>query len=87
MLTNIFGMRYHSGVLVPHPGINSSNNVTRIEVFTHLFVRCLMMMMFELLLQTGVVIHTHTCTHTRAFIMMLFGFMFLPIGFVMQEKQ
>ena len=41
LLTNSFGMRYHSGVLVPHPGINSSNNVTRIEVFTHLFVRCL----------------------------------------------
>ena len=46
-----------------------------------------MMMMFELLMQTGVIIHTHTCTHTRGFIMTLFGFMFLPIGFVMQEKQ
>ena len=38
LLTNIFGMQYHSGVVVPHPAINSSNNVTRIE---HLFVRCL----------------------------------------------
>ena len=45
-----------------------------------------MMMMFELLMQTGVIIHTHTCTHTRACIM-TFGFMFLPIGFVMQENQ
>ena len=40
LLTNFLGMQYHSGVLVPHPGINSSNNVTRIEVFTHLLVRC-----------------------------------------------
>ena len=46
-----------------------------------------MMMMSELLMQTGVNIHTHTCTHTCACIMTLFGFMFLPIGFVMQEKQ
>ena len=30
-----------------------------------------MMMMFELLMQTGVIIHTHTC------IIMLFGFTFL----------
>ena len=38
------------------------------------------MMMFELLMQTGVIIHTHAC-------IMTFGFMFLPVGFVMQEKQ
>ena len=46
-----------------------------------------MMVMFELLMKTGVIIHTHTCTHTRTCIIMLFGFMFLPIGFMMQEKE
>ena len=40
LLTNVFGMRYHSGVLIPHPGINISKSVTRIEVFTHIFVKC-----------------------------------------------
>ena len=72
-LTNFWGMRYHSGILVPHPGINTS------------LCEVLMMMMFELLMQTGVIIHTHTCTYTH--IIMLFGFMFLPIGCMMQEKQ
>ena len=88
LLTNFFGMRYHSGVLWgPRPASwdqQLKQCYKNLSIYTSL-CEMLMMVMFELLMQTGVIIHTHNiiCTHTRTCTIMLFGFMFLPIGFMM----